>query len=151
MSRQHIEFHFFLDFFMFVVVVVWFPFHLYLWSWYLIYIFTWKLLSGNKNQIRMTEADFFFLHILSFFYFIFCVCFSFFFWNNFVFHRCYVMSLMVTWYINGCRYETGNGIKAEETGTLKKASSPDSNDAIIAQGLFVFFLFIFPIFFSFQI
>lgn len=32
------------------------------------------------------------------------------------------------------RYETGNGIKAEETGTLKKASSPDSNDAVIAQG-----------------
>lgn len=34
------------------------------------------------------------------------------------------------------RYETGNGIKAEEVGTLKKASSPDSNDAIIAQGSF---------------
>lgn len=34
------------------------------------------------------------------------------------------------------RYETGNGIKAEETGTLKKASSPDSNDAVIAQGSF---------------
>ncbi|XP_031616779.1 endocuticle structural glycoprotein ABD-4-like isoform X2 [Contarinia nasturtii] len=32
------------------------------------------------------------------------------------------------------RYETGNGIKAEEVGTLKKASSPDSNDAVIAQG-----------------
>lgn len=38
------------------------------------------------------------------------------------------------------RYETGNGIKAEETGTLKKASSPDSNDAVIAQGLRHFFL-----------
>lgn len=36
------------------------------------------------------------------------------------------------------RYETGNGIKAEEAGTLKKASSPDSNDAIIAQGSFSF-------------
>jgi len=34
------------------------------------------------------------------------------------------------------RYETGNGIKAEETGTLKKASNPDSNDAIVAQGSF---------------
>lgn len=33
-------------------------------------------------------------------------------------------------------YETGNGIKANEVGTLKKASSPDSNDAIIAQGSF---------------
>lgn len=35
-----------------------------------------------------------------------------------------------------CRYETGNGIKAEETGTLKKASSPDNSDVIIAQGSF---------------
>ncbi|CAH0727804.1 unnamed protein product, partial [Brenthis ino] len=33
-------------------------------------------------------------------------------------------------------YETENGIKADETGTLKKASSPDSNDVIIAQGTF---------------
>lgn len=33
-------------------------------------------------------------------------------------------------------YETGNGIKAQETGTLKKASNPDSNDAVIAQGSF---------------
>lgn len=33
-------------------------------------------------------------------------------------------------------YETANEIKAEETGTLKKAASPDSNDAIIAQGSF---------------
>lgn len=31
-------------------------------------------------------------------------------------------------------YETGNGIKGEETGTLKKASSPDSTDVIIVQG-----------------
>ncbi|XP_055320748.1 endocuticle structural glycoprotein ABD-4-like isoform X2 [Sitodiplosis mosellana] len=31
-------------------------------------------------------------------------------------------------------YATGNEINAEETGTLKKASSPDSNDAIVAQG-----------------
>lgn len=37
---------------------------------------------------------------------------------------------------NVCSYETGNGIKAQETGTLKKASSPDSNDAVIAQGSF---------------
>ncbi|KPI97909.1 Endocuticle structural glycoprotein ABD-4 [Papilio xuthus] len=33
-------------------------------------------------------------------------------------------------------YETENGIKAEETGTLKKASGPDSNDVIVAQGGF---------------
>ncbi|XP_030378372.1 endocuticle structural glycoprotein ABD-4 [Scaptodrosophila lebanonensis] len=31
-------------------------------------------------------------------------------------------------------YETANGIKAEETGTLKKATSADSNDVIIARG-----------------
>lgn len=34
------------------------------------------------------------------------------------------------------RYETGNGIKGEEIGTLKKASNPDSNDAVVAQGSF---------------
>lgn len=33
-------------------------------------------------------------------------------------------------------YETENGIKADETGSLKKASSPDSNDVIVAQGTF---------------
>ncbi|CAG9560432.1 unnamed protein product [Danaus chrysippus] len=33
-------------------------------------------------------------------------------------------------------YETENGIKAEETGTLKKASSPDTSDVIVAQGGF---------------
>ncbi|XP_073951430.1 endocuticle structural glycoprotein ABD-4-like [Choristoneura fumiferana] len=33
-------------------------------------------------------------------------------------------------------YETENGIKAEETGSLKKASGPDSSDVIIAQGAF---------------
>ncbi|CAB3221337.1 unnamed protein product [Arctia plantaginis] len=33
-------------------------------------------------------------------------------------------------------YETENGIKAEETGTLKKASSPDTADVIVAQGGF---------------
>ncbi|CAH2237029.1 endocuticle structural glycoprotein ABD-4-like [Pararge aegeria] len=33
-------------------------------------------------------------------------------------------------------YETENGIKADETGTLKKASGPDSNDVIVAQGAF---------------
>lgn len=37
-----------------------------------------------------------------------------------------------------CSYETGNNIKADETGTLKKATSPDSNDAIIAQGGFTY-------------
>lgn len=31
-------------------------------------------------------------------------------------------------------YETGNGIKGEETGTLKKATNPDNNDVIIADG-----------------
>lgn len=31
-------------------------------------------------------------------------------------------------------YETANGIKGEETGSLKKASSPDATDVIIAQG-----------------
>lgn len=33
-------------------------------------------------------------------------------------------------------YETANGIKGEEVGTLKKASNPDSSDVIIAQGSF---------------
>ncbi|KAI5631987.1 insect cuticle protein domain-containing protein [Phthorimaea operculella] len=33
-------------------------------------------------------------------------------------------------------YEAENGIKAEETGTLKKASGPDATDVIIAQGGF---------------
>lgn len=32
------------------------------------------------------------------------------------------------------RYASENGIKAEETGTLKRADSPDKNDAVIAQG-----------------
>lgn len=31
-------------------------------------------------------------------------------------------------------YETANGIKGEETGSLKKATNPDSTDVIIAQG-----------------
>ncbi|XP_037943946.1 endocuticle structural glycoprotein ABD-4 [Teleopsis dalmanni] len=31
-------------------------------------------------------------------------------------------------------YETANGIKGEETGTLKKATSADSNDVIVAKG-----------------
>lgn len=33
-------------------------------------------------------------------------------------------------------YETDNGIKAQETGTLKKAKGPDSEDAVVAQGSF---------------
>ncbi|XP_063820961.1 endocuticle structural glycoprotein ABD-4-like [Ostrinia nubilalis] len=33
-------------------------------------------------------------------------------------------------------YETENGIKAEETGSVKKASGPDAADVIIAQGGF---------------
>ncbi|KAL5287387.1 hypothetical protein ACFFRR_008349 [Megaselia abdita] len=31
-------------------------------------------------------------------------------------------------------YETANGIKGQETGTLKKATNPDSSDVIIADG-----------------
>lgn len=31
-------------------------------------------------------------------------------------------------------YETGNGIKGQETGTLKKATSPDTSDVIVSQG-----------------
>ncbi|KAJ8732716.1 hypothetical protein PYW07_015315 [Mythimna separata] len=33
-------------------------------------------------------------------------------------------------------YEAENGIKAEEAGTLKKATGPDTSDVIIAQGAF---------------
>ncbi|KAJ8732064.1 hypothetical protein PYW08_014794 [Mythimna loreyi] len=33
-------------------------------------------------------------------------------------------------------YEAENGIKAEEAGTLKKASSADTSDVIVAQGAF---------------
>ncbi|ALC41595.1 Cpr49Ae, partial [Drosophila busckii] len=33
-------------------------------------------------------------------------------------------------------YETANGIKAEETGTLKKATSPDNTDVIVVKGSF---------------
>ncbi|GBP74638.1 Endocuticle structural glycoprotein SgAbd-4 [Eumeta japonica] len=33
-------------------------------------------------------------------------------------------------------YKTDNGIEAEETGTLKKASGPDAADVIVAQGGF---------------
>ena len=33
-------------------------------------------------------------------------------------------------------FEADNGIKAEETGTLKKASGPDASDVIIAQGAY---------------
>ncbi|XP_030035556.1 endocuticle structural glycoprotein ABD-4 [Manduca sexta] len=35
-------------------------------------------------------------------------------------------------------YETDNGIKAEETGTLKKATGPDASDVIVAQGAFTY-------------
>lgn len=31
-------------------------------------------------------------------------------------------------------YETANGIRAEETGSLKRANSPDKTDVIVAQG-----------------
>ncbi|GAB0093183.1 endocuticle structural glycoprotein ABD-4 [Sergentomyia squamirostris] len=33
-------------------------------------------------------------------------------------------------------YETANGIKGQETGTLKRATNPDNSDVIIAQGSF---------------
>ena len=33
-------------------------------------------------------------------------------------------------------FDADNGIKAEETGTLKKASGPDASDVIIAQGAY---------------
>lgn len=33
-----------------------------------------------------------------------------------------------------CSYETANGIKAEEVGTLKRANSPDKTDVIVVQG-----------------
>ncbi|CAD7076721.1 unnamed protein product [Hermetia illucens] len=33
-------------------------------------------------------------------------------------------------------YETANGIKAQEVGTLKKATSADTQDVIVAQGSF---------------
>lgn len=33
-------------------------------------------------------------------------------------------------------YETENGIKAEEVGTLKKTSGPEATDVIVAQGAF---------------
>ncbi|KAL0266561.1 UNVERIFIED_CONTAM: hypothetical protein PYX00_009073 [Menopon gallinae] len=31
-------------------------------------------------------------------------------------------------------YETGNGIKAEETGTLKKTNDPENPEVVVAQG-----------------
>ena len=33
-----------------------------------------------------------------------------------------------------CSYETGNGIRAEEEGTLKRATKPDTTDVIVARG-----------------
>jgi Insect cuticle protein len=33
-----------------------------------------------------------------------------------------------------CSYETENGIRADETGTLKRATSADKTDVIVAQG-----------------
>ncbi|KAJ0179906.1 hypothetical protein K1T71_004497 [Dendrolimus kikuchii] len=35
-------------------------------------------------------------------------------------------------------FETENGIKAEETGSLKKASGPEASDVIVAQGAFTY-------------
>lgn len=35
-----------------------------------------------------------------------------------------------------CSYETANGIKGEEVGTLKKATNPDTSDVIINSGSF---------------
>lgn len=31
-------------------------------------------------------------------------------------------------------YETSNGIRADETGSVKRASSPDKSDVIVSQG-----------------
>lgn len=31
-------------------------------------------------------------------------------------------------------YETGNGIKVDETGTLKRAAGPDAQDVIVSRG-----------------
>ena len=44
--------------------------------------------------------------------------------------------LLIEGFIFYYSYETGNGIKAEETGTLKKATSADTSDVIIAKGSF---------------
>uniref|UniRef100_A0A6B2E6I6 Putative cuticular protein 49ae n=1 Tax=Phlebotomus kandelakii TaxID=1109342 RepID=A0A6B2E6I6_9DIPT len=35
-------------------------------------------------------------------------------------------------------YETANGIKGQETGTLKRATSPDTSDVIISQGSYTY-------------
>lgn len=46
-----------------------------------------------------------------------------------VWTKCFIEFFLVCF-----SYETANGIQADETGTLKKATSPDTNDVIIAQG-----------------
>lgn len=88
-----------------------------------------SVLNVNYNDIR-SEIDSFYLNVIAFLVIscvvLFSVPFSYFMY-------------CLRWLRD--RYETGNGIKAEETGTLKKATSPDSNDAVIAQGLCSFFHF----------
>lgn len=44
------------------------------------------------------------------------------------------MHCVIMEYWNISSYETGNGIKGEETGTLKKATSADATDVIITRG-----------------
>lgn len=49
----------------------------------------------------------------------------------------YMLILFILWSNTKtpcCSYETANGIKGEEVGTLKKATNPDTSDVIIAQG-----------------
>lgn len=42
--------------------------------------------------------------------------------------------LLLFLFLANTSYETANGIKGQEAGTLKKATSPDSSDVIITQG-----------------
>ena len=44
--------------------------------------------------------------------------------------------MIFNFYFSQCllSYETGNGIKAEEQGTLKRAAGPDAQDVIVARG-----------------
>jgi hypothetical protein len=37
-----------------------------------------------------------------------------------------------------CSYETANGIKAQEVGTLKKAASPEDGNVIVTQGSYTY-------------
>lgn len=48
----------------------------------------------------------------------------------------YSLVIIINLYLLLSSYETENGIKAEETGSIKKASSPEASDVIVAQGGF---------------